>query len=273
MKKYIMFFIFIFSISYLFFNTYNISFNIPNISDIVFNNYKYKYHVTDILNIGYTAYKKKKTVKKVYSENREYLVYLYNTHDSEKYFDNAYSINPTVSVNNYIVKDYLEDKNIGVYVEESSVKDLLSVHGYKYSYSYLCSRELMENAKNRYNSLKYFVDIHRDSLDKNRTTVNVNNEEYASILFIVGLENKNYNSNLQFTDKINDLLNKEYPGISKGILKKSGRGVNGVYNQDFSPYTILIEIGGKDNTLREVIRSAMAFSKVFYEVIKDEEHI
>ena len=98
------------------------------------------------------------------------------------------------------------------------------------------------------------------------------NKDYAKILFLLGLENPNYNENLEFITKINDKLNSLYPGLSKGILKKSGAGVNGVYNQDFSPYTILVEFGGVDNTTYEVLNSSLAFSKCFLEVLNEIEN-
>lgn len=130
----------------------------------------------------------------------------------------------------------------------------------------------MEDAKLNNSSLKYFIDVHRDSLKKDRTTVTIGDKDYAKILFLLGLENPNYNENLEFITKINDKLNSLYPGLSKGILKKSGAGVNGVYNQDFSPYTILVEFGGVDNTTYEVLNSSLAFSKCFLEVLNEIEN-
>ncbi len=272
-KKYFFMFIFIFSFSFIFFYHYNISINIPIFTKVIFNNYKHKYYVTDILNITYKEKKKKKSYVKKEEKESRYLVYIYNTHDTEKYYDKTYNIDPTVSVNNYIVKDYLEEKGVHSLIKTESIKDMLNLYHYNYNGSYKCSRLLIENAYKNNPSLKYFIDIHRDSLGKNKTTVNINGEDYASILFLLGLENKNYNENLGFINKINDKLNEYYPGLSKGILKKGGRGVNGVYNQDFSKYVILIEIGGQENTLNEVMNTSIAFSRAFYEVIKDEEHI
>ena len=107
-------------------------------------------------------------------------------------------------------------------------------------------------------------------MPKSRTTVTINEKDYATILFIVGLENKNYQENLSFTEKINNKLNEKYPNLSKGIYKKEGEGVNGVYNQDFSPRTILVEMGGPENSIEEVLNTSLAFSDCFLEVIKDE---
>ena len=50
----------------------------------------------------------------------------------------------------------------------------------------------MLDKKSTYSSLKYYIDIHRDSVSKNITTVNINNKNYAKILFVVGLEHNNY---------------------------------------------------------------------------------
>ena len=65
-------------------------------------------------------------------------------------------------------------------------------------------------------------------------------------------------------------MNAYYPGLSKGIYKKEGPGVNGVYNQDFSNRLILVEMGGYENTTTEVLNSAIAFSKCFLEVVDEE---
>ena len=56
------------------------------------------------------------------------------------------------------------------------------------------------------------------------------------------------------------------------VLQKEGYGVNGVYNQDFSSYTILIEIGGFESSSVEVLNTSLAFAECFMEVIKVHEN-
>ena len=73
------------------------------------------------------------------------------------------------------------------------------------------------------------------------------------------------------TQTLNEKFNTKYPGLSRGIYKKQGKGVNGVYNQDFNPNTILIEIGGQDNTIDEVFNTCEAISEVLIEYIKENE--
>lgn len=261
------------------------------------NNSKYKITNKDISTLLYNIsfskeynLEKRKNVISAFKNNYEFIhsikinkieketikdpiIYLYNSHQSEQY--SAYNLfdinlNPTVIVGSYILKDYFKDNNINSIVEERSIKEILNKNKWRYYMSYNASRILMEDARNKNPSLKYFIDIHRDSLKKNRTTITINGKNYAKTMFLIGLENKNYKENLEFTEKINNKMNELYPSLSKGIYKKGGPGVNGVYNQDFSNRTILIEVGGYENTIDEVLNSITAFGKCFLEVIKDE---
>ena len=220
----------------------------------------------------YTNDKKKKLEKELII-TKEPIIYIYNSHQTEEYMPTSfveYSVRPTVEMNNYILEEKFEKEGFTTYVEEERIKEILNKNNWNYAGSYLASRTLLEKRKQEYPSLKYFIDVHRDSLPKSRTTVTINEKDYATILFIVGLENKNYQENLSFTEKINNKLNEKYPSLSKGIYKKEGEGVNGVYNQDFSPRTILVEMGGPENSIEEVLNTSLAFSDCFLEVIKDE---
>ena len=201
------------------------------------------------------------------------IVYLYNSHPTEEYKSSnigEYYINPTVIMNNYILEGIFNKRGYKTYVEEESVKDILNEKNWNYASSYKASRILLENAKLNNPSLDYYIDIHRDSLEKDKTTVTINDKDYAKIIFLLGLENPNYEENNKFIEKINNKVNNYYPGLSKGIYKKEGPGVNGVYNQDFSSRLILLEIGGYENTTSEVLNTAIAFSKCYLEVLDEE---
>ena len=208
------------------------------------------------------------------ASDKKPLIYIYNSHQGEEYASSTlaeYTVAPTVMFADYIFQDVLEKNNYRAIVEEASIKEILNMNSWKYAYSYMASRVLLEDAKNKNPSLKYFVDIHRDSLEKGRTTIEIEGKKFAKTIFLIGLENENYEENLSFTEKINNLLNEKYPGLSKGIYKKGGPGVNGVYNQDFSKRAILIETGGYENTPSEVLNSVLAFSECFMEVISKDE--
>ena len=68
---------------------------------------------------------------------------------------------------------------------------------------------------------------------------------------------------------MNDYLNKNYPGISKGIYEKKGSGVDGVYNQDLADNVILIEIGGIKNNINEINNSTEIISLMLYHMLGD----
>ena len=239
----------------------------------------FKYKVKDLYNnpIKYTRFNNIiKTTEEVLNEEtlpsskKEPIIYIFNTHQTEEYATNDpnYVIKPTITTATYIMEEVLE-KNYNTLVEERSIKEILNKNNWKYSYSYKASRIYLEDVKTKYPSLKYYIDVHRDSISKDKTTITINNKSYAKLLFIVGLDNLNYQQNLIFTEKLHNKINELYPNLSKGIYKKSGVGVNGIYNQDFSPYLILVEVGGYENTMTEVMNTSIAFSECFLEVINE----
>ena len=230
-----------------------------------------KFNPIKLMNNEYTKYLNNTSIPVVTEETLP-LIYLYNSHQTEEYKASNYaefSVNPTVIMNNYILEDIFNKNGFKTIVEESSIKEILNNNNWNYNYSYKASRTLLEESIIKYPSLKYFIDIHRDSLPHDKTTVSIEGKDYAKVIFLIGLENPNYEDNLSFTEQINNKMNELYPGLSKGIYKKGGPGVNGVYNQDFSKYTILIEIGGYENTTNEVLNTTIAFSKCFMEVINE----
>ncbi len=249
-------------------NTY--TYNDENIIKKVINSVVERNNPIKLMNDDYKKYINTKEVIK--EEESLPLIYLYNSHQTEEYKASTYaefSVNPTVVMNDYILEDVFNKNGYKTIVEEKSIKEILNNNNWNYTYSYKASRQLLEESIIKYPSLKYFIDIHRDSLPKDKTTITIDNKDYAKVIFLIGLENPNYKENLEFTEKINNKMNELYPNLSKGIYKKGGPGVNGVYNQDFSPYTILIEIGGYENTTNEVLNTVIAFSKCFMETINE----
>ncbi len=221
----------------------------------------------------------KEEVKKVSNEKvvnqKEPTIYLYNSHDTEEYKPSSfaeYSVMPTVKLLDYVLKEELENNGFNVLIEEQTISSIRSSLGLNYAGSYQASRVLMEQAKEKYPSLEYFIDLHRDSLSHDRTTLTYNNKNYAMVMFLVGLENPNYQGNLDFSTKISDAINSKINGLSKGIYQKEGEGVNGVYNQDFSNRTILIEVGGPENTIDEVYETLLIISEVLTEVINSDQN-
>ena len=199
------------------------------------------------------------------------IIYIYNSHQLENYSNKSldiYGITPNVLMASYILKEKLNTMGLSTVVETTNLTDFLNANGWNHASSYKASRLLILNNKSKYNTLKYFIDIHRDSVSKEVATININNKNYARILFVVGLEHDNYQKNLDNMNALNKLCEKYYPGLSRGIYKKSGPGVNGIYNQDINEFTMLIEVGSYTNTIDEVFNTIEALSNILYKYIK-----
>lgn len=204
------------------------------------------------------------------SSSDEPLVYIYNSHDTEEYLSsyfNVYNIKPDVKIASYYLKEKLEDLGIKTIVENQKIKDILNKNKWVYRYSYQASRIYLEEAKKSNPSLKYFIDLHRDSSRKDITTTTIEGKSYAKVMFLVGLEHDNYEANLKVASSLNEMIKLKYPSISRGIYKKKGPGVNGIYNQDFDSNCILIEVGGQYNSILEVSNTIDVLARILYEYI------
>ncbi len=202
------------------------------------------------------------------------IVYIYNSHQLENYnADNLsiYGITPNVLMASYLLKEKLNEVGISSIVEDTNLTEFLELNNWNHASSYKASRIFMLDKKNTYKSLKYYIDIHRDSVGKNLSTKEINGKSYARILFVIGLEHQNYQKNLDLAQDINALFDKYYPGLSRGILKKEGQNVNGIYNQDISSGAMLIEVGGVDNNIDEVLNTINAISDVLSKFIGENE--
>ncbi|MDD2203310.1 MAG: stage II sporulation protein P [Bacilli bacterium] len=198
-------------------------------------------------------------------------VYIYNSHQLENY--NAknleiYNITPNVMMASYMLKENLNDLGIGTLVNESNLTEFIRINNWSHADSYKASRIFILDAKGKYDSLEYYIDIHRDAIKKDAGTREINGRKYARTLFVVGLENPNYEANLALANELHKRINKAYPGLSRGVIKKEGKGVDGIYNQDISPKSMLVEVGGYENTIEEAMATVEALAKILYDYIE-----
>jgi stage II sporulation protein P len=210
----------------------------------------------------------KKVNKVVKKEDNKPIIYIYSTHDTEKYsmpFVSDYSITPDVKLAGYILKDYLNDLKIESKIEKRSMKEYLNKNKLEYKYSYSASRSYAKDELKK-NDYKILIDLHRDSTKYKYTLYEKDNKKYARIMFVLGQNYKNYKKNESFMNNLNDRINKKYKGLSRGIyVRKDGR-----FNQDLSDRAILVELGGVDNTIEEINNTLEVFAKILYEYINEE---
>ncbi|MEW4325769.1 stage II sporulation protein P [Rossellomorea marisflavi] len=161
------------------------------------------------------------------------------------------------------LKQELESRGIGTIQDKTDVNQALKEKSWSYYESYKLSRGLVQEAIAQDEDLNYIIDVHRDSQPKKVTTKTINGKAYARLFFIVGKENKNYEKNLKIARELHAKLEKEYPGISRGVFVKTKAEGNGVYNQDLTERALLLEFGGVENNLVELYNSTEAFAEIF----------
>lgn len=201
-------------------------------------------------------------------------LYIYHTHNQESWKNIARNTRGT-SVDDPEVNITLVGKRLGQLLQEKGIPAItgeedftkkLKEENLNFSQSYKVSRKAVEQAMENYPSLSYFFDIHRDAnVPREKTTATIEGKSYARILFVIGTAHAGYKDNKAFAEALNELLNEKYPGLSRGILTKSVHQGNGEYNQSISPGSLLLEIGGTNNTLQESLHAAEALADVFAE--------
>lgn len=198
-------------------------------------------------------------------------VYIYNTHQTESYSMKTlepYNITPSVMMASYLMKEHFQKEGIETIVEETNISDYMKEQGYQYAESYIASRTFVESILKKYPDLKLIIDLHRDAIPHDSSTITIGEKNYAKVLFIVGMNNPNYQANLSLAQSISDLINQSYPKLSRGIMSKSGSNVNGLYNQDLNGNMILLELGANENTIDEVQNTVEAIVPIISAYLK-----
>ena len=199
------------------------------------------------------------------------VIYIYHSHSRESFLpylkkadqpEEAYHSRANITLVGEMLGESLEQRGLGTTVNSTDIVQELDSRELDYGSSYFVSGEHVKAAQKVNSDLEIFLDIHRDSLRKDSTTTEMDEEEYARLLFVVGTGHKEFEKNLAFTEDLHRQLESHYPGLSKGILKKDSSQGNGVYNQSLSPNSVIVEIGGVDNTVEELHRTVEALADV-----------
>jgi stage II sporulation protein P len=184
-------------------------------------------------------------------------VFIYQTHNYESFssdldnkdseFMNSDSNNNIEKVGQYFANS-LNKKGITAIQDRTDISKQIEKNNDSFTQSYVYTRKILQEALAKYDDLEYVFDIHRDSITRDKTTTKINDQTSARILFVLSKDNPNYIENLRLAEKLVKKLEKDYPGVSRGI-QTNARG--NTYNQDLSTKALLIEVGGTYNSLRE----------------------
>lgn len=202
----------------------------------------------------------------------ENVVFLYSSHNRESFLPHlpeetdanlAYHEEMNITKVSNRIAEQLKAHAIGATVDDTDFTNILNDKGWSYGKSYAASRPVVEEALATDKDLQYVFDIHRDSLPRDLTTKEIHGVSYSKLLFVIGAAYKTYEKNLKLATDLHYLIEEQYPGLSRGVITKSGPNANGVYNQDLSENAILIEVGGHENTLEEMYQTADVLAEIF----------
>lgn len=211
--------------------------------------------------------------QKVYSENIENVVssltttdvkkqsngksiYIYNTHQGEKYATNS------VKEGSRYLMQLLQNRGYQVDYETTDFELYKTKNHINYAYSYTVSKKYLNNALKEHGNYDLVIDFHRDSVKKSLTTITVDNKDYAKLMFVVGKGSDNYPSVNKCCEKMSSMLNEKIPKISRGVMLKQSH-----YNQGVTKNMVLIEVGAKENTYEEIQNSLNILALVIDEYL------
>lgn len=134
--------------------------------------------------------------------------------------------------------------------------------------AYERSLETMTEILRRHPTVKIMIDLHRDAPARDVTTAVIKGVSTATICVIVGtdrlLDNPRWQANYDFARRLVATMEQNYPGLSRGILVRDER-----YNQHVMDRTILLEVGGQENTLEEVFAAVHDLGDVLSQIVAE----
>ena len=144
-----------------------------------------------------------------------------------------------------------------------------------YTGSYANSRAVVQQYLSQYPSIKIVLDVHRDAIETENGSrmapvCTVNGRQTAQVMIICGCDNgttvslPNYRLNLRFAAAWETAMEGLYPGFTRPVLFSYR-----FYNQDLTPGSLLIEIGGHGNNLNEALYAGQLAANGLIQAIKN----
>jgi stage II sporulation protein P len=202
-------------------------------------------------------------------------VFVYHTHNRESWMsevpnakNHIEAMHPSrnITLVGKTFSEELQRLGIPVFYDNTDHYSLLKKKKMNFSLSYAISLETVKEAMTNHRQIQYIFDFHRDAIGRDKTTVTIDGVEYARIMFVIGKNNKNWEENMEFATKLQEIIERKYPGITRSIFGKNRSTGNGEYNQSISSNALTVEIGGVENTLEESQRTAKILADAFAEL-------
>jgi len=135
-----------------------------------------------------------------------------------------------------------------------------------YNDAYYNSYDAIEAYREKYPTLTYVLDVHRDAVadaDGNQyKLVAAEDPNAAQLSFIMGVKQEGWEENVKLAVAVQHRLQQEFPTLMRPITT-----LFYTYNQGLAPGSLLVEVGTAGNSLDEAIYAGRLFAKGFAETI------
>ncbi|MGE7920494.1 stage II sporulation protein P [Viridibacillus sp. NPDC093762] len=202
-------------------------------------------------------------------------IYIYHSHNYESFYSEIdvkeqnrfYDEIKNITLVGKRLSKNLNATNIRTIQESRDITSILKDRGLALNKTYTVSREVLEDTLKKNKNIQMVFDIHRDSADRDVTTINIKGKDFAKVQFVISKSNVNYKKNLKFANRLHNKIEKKYPGLSRGVVIKNNPTEQNTYNQDVLSNMVLLQIGGVENTLQEEYRTTDIFAEILKELI------
>ncbi|MBG9456111.1 stage II sporulation protein P [Lysinibacillus sphaericus] len=206
-------------------------------------------------------------------DEKEPVVYIYHSHNIESFIpeipaQQVYSDTKNVTLVGKELSRALKELQIPSIHDDTDIAGILKQRGLHFPDSYKVSRENLQKVIAENDSIRMVFDIHRDSTKRRESTIEIKGREYARIKFVVSKTSGNYKTNKRFGTQLHEQLEKLYPGLSIGVIEK-GINPQNTYNQELHNNSVLLEVGGVENTLEETYRTIDVFAQVLKGILEE----
>lgn len=231
-------------------------------------------------NVDMTAIAKAAVLREAESISAEPLVLIVHTHGTE-----GFSAEGSAFYSEDFNQPRTEDASKNIVAVGKILADALNKKGIptlhcetmhdkdSYIAAYDRSAESIRRYLEKYPSIRYVFDVHRDSLvradlTKLRPVTLHGGQPCAQLMMIVGSDEKStgtydWQSNLILAAAIQQELAEGTLGVARQLYLRGA-----TYNQQYAKYGLLLEIGACGNSLSEAKAAALAFADAFEKVIK-----
>ena len=142
-----------------------------------------------------------------------------------------------------------------------------------YNNSYNKTLGVIESYIKKYPSIQCVFDVHRDAVNREdgtkvKFTADINGEKVSQIMIVcgsdgLGLDNPDWQYNLSFALKIQNYLNKTYPGLMRPVNLRKER-----FNLHKTRGSLIFEFGTHGNTMDESLSAVKYLAEGIGEVLR-----